>query len=147
MSYSTVEAGVLDVVRKDTRFSAQNSARGDERILSRGRDVTCVLRYGGVTPTHVEHPNVWSFEWIVIADLWFKSLGELPFYNQKIAEYVDAFMDIVLAYPTLDGVTGVNRVRVGAANDPLRWQGERRDHWVVTLPVLVVERQTITVAE
>ena len=49
----------------------------------------------------------------------------------------------LVSYPTLDGVAGVNRVRPGDGSDPVRWQGEIKNYWVVRVPVEVDETRTV----
>lgn len=143
MSYATIEKAVLDVIQKLDRFRANNSARGDERILARGPQVACILRYGGHRVNRSLSLNQWSVDWTVNVDLWFKSRGEISFYNEDIAEVVDEVLKQIMGFPSLNKAVGVlhGSVLPGDASDPVRWQGEVRNYWVVSFPVQVTEER------
>jgi len=147
MAYADVEAALLTVIRKTNEFGATNSDRGDERILARGNQKVCILRFGGHRILHDAFPNQHAFGWIVNVDLWFKNRGEISFYNRDIAETVQNVLAKILAYPTLDSTSGVTLVQLGDASDPVRWQGEIKNYWVVTFPVEVTEKQIIAILE
>jgi hypothetical protein len=92
-------------------------------------------------------PNRWAFHWTIVVDLWFRGRGEIKFYNEDIAVTVQKVLETILAKPTLDGTTGVSHVLPGDASDPLRWQGEINNWWVVSFPLHVVEKATINITE
>lgn len=147
MSYATVQAALLTAIRTTDEFDADNSVEGDERLLAKGKQKVCILRYGGHAPEAIGSPNRWAFRWTVIVDLWFRGRGELKFYNSDIASTVQSVLNAILAYPTLNGTAGVTHVQPGDASDPDRWQGELRDWWVVSFPVIVTEVVNVTIAE
>lgn len=147
MSYKTVEDGLLDVIRKTDEFTLGNSSAGDERVLARGVQKACIVRYGGHRVEHDALQSQWAFFWTVQVDLWFKNRGEISFYNVDIAETIQNILVKILQFPTLDSVSGVTFVQPGDASDPVRWQGEIKNYWVVSFPVVVTEKQQIALSE
>ena len=147
MSYATVQAGLLASIRATDEFDTANSGEGDERLLAKGKSKVSILRYGGHAMEAIGSPNRWAIRWTVVVDLWFHGRGELKYYNSDIATTVQSVLTKILAYPTLNGVAGVTHVQLGDASDPNRWQGELRDWWVVSFPVIITEVVNVTIAE
>ena len=147
MSYPTVQAALLAIVRKTAEFDASNSSEADTRILGKGKQKACFVRFGGQSHTKDGVANRIAFHWTVLVEMWFRGRGEVLFYNADISTAVQSVMEAMFAYPTLDGTTGITDVTPGDSSEPNRWQGELRDWWVITIPVLITEKQVITILE
>ena len=147
MSLTTVSTALIAIVRNVTGYTVKNTSEGDERIFNAGLKKAAILRYGGVKIIKDATPNRYAFHWTIFLDLYFNSRGELKFYNVDILSEVYNIIKEILKYPTLDSTVGVTLVEIQDASDATRWQGELNNWWVVTLPIVIIEKESITLEE
>ena len=148
MSYDSVEAGLLAVVRVLANYDTTNSSQGDHRILAQGVTRAVVLNPGSIPERDIiAAPRRVSTVWEILINLMIPFKGEISTARSNIRTYRQELIDHLDKYPTLNGVSGVVHAFVAGGREPEQWQGESRSWWIQTLVMRVQENTTITIAE
>ncbi len=147
MSYETVEAGLLKVIRKADKFNASNSSAGDYRILGKGTRQAVVLNPGPFRKEVSAAPRRMAWTWNVNMELFIPFREELSVVASDLRVLRQALMDIIDAYPHLDDTSGVIEAVVESGGNPDLWQGENRRWWVQPIRVVIKERTTVTILD
>ncbi|MCI0439804.1 MAG: hypothetical protein L0177_11840 [Chloroflexi bacterium] len=146
MSFDSVAGALLSVVRLSESYDARNSSRYDYGVLRRGVKRALVLQYGGTAERRVvQSPRRVHTSWLVNMEL-FVPYRSLDSVGKEVTEEVQALLDHMDRYPTLNGAAEVVNAFVDSASEAVPWQGNTR-WWVVTLQCRVDERATVTIAE
>jgi hypothetical protein len=147
MSYDTVEAGLLSVIRLLANYSDTNSSRGDYRVLARGVERAVVLAPGSIPSRDViAAPRRVSTVWEILIQLLVPYGGEISTAAEKIRTDRQELMDHIDRYPTLNGVSNIVHAFVEGGRQPERWEGESRNWWTQTLTMRVIEHVTVEIA-
>lgn len=125
MSYSTVEAGILTVLRKLTAtYTTTNTSRGDYRIVGTGQTRCVVLKKG---PHKREHMTLKleKVTWTTFIDLFIPWPGEQSTFETNIQTEVQNLVDQVAKWPALGAVAGVLNAEIinSDAPEPLEADG------------------------
>ena len=121
MSYSTVEAAVVAVIRKHADFDSNNTRAGDVSTVNKGTARAVNVLYGGLRRQELT-VHVVDHVWTVWVDLYVPYRGEIPELEGRLATERQKVVDTLASYPRLDGATGVRRAEVlnGDAPEPLQ---------------------------
>ena len=147
MSYESVEAALLTIIRKAKNFNSNNTSTSDYRVLGKGTRQAVVLSPGTFRKHVSATPRRMAWAWVVNLDLFVPFGDELSEVAIKLRSTRQDLMDIVDQYPRLDDTTGVINALVESGAEPNLWQGENRRWWVQRLRVLIEERTTVIIAE
>lgn len=152
MSFDTVADAILDVLRKHDHFSASNTSKYDYRVLAKGVNRAVVIQYGGlegarrVTSASGRRVNT---PWVASLELYvaYKDMNQI---GKALVDEVQAVLDHMDAYPSLNGASGVINAFITQPSPPERYRdvnGQPSRWWVVVLPMVVDERSTVTILE
>lgn len=147
MSYETVEAALLAVIRKANSFNARNTSTGDYRILGTGTRQAVVLNPGPFRKEVVAAPRRMAWTWTVNAELFIPFREELSVVSKDLRVLRQSLMDIIDQYPHLDDTAGVINAMVESGAEPDLWQGENRRWWVQRLRVIIQERTNVVILD
>ncbi len=148
MSYATVEAALLTVLRLHANFDSNNSAQGDYRQLARGGTRFVVLMPGSVPNREViAAPRRMGTLWEIQIQLFVLFTGEANTSSSTLIADRQSIMDHLDKYPTINGLTGVTSAMVASVREPEPWVGESRKYWKADIIYRVAEHVTVTIAE
>lgn len=148
MSYATVEAALLTVLRLHADYDANNSLQGDYRQLAKGGARFVVLMPGSVPNREViAAPRRIGTLWEIQIQLFILFTGETSTSSSTLVTNRQSIMDHLDKYPTLNGETGVVSAMVSSAREPVPWGGESRNYWKTDIMYRVAEHVTVTIAE
>lgn len=148
MSYDTVESSLLTVIRLLNNYSADNSDRGDYRILGSGVTRAIILNPGNIGNREVVgFPRRIQTDWEIIIELFIPFSGELSTASAAIRTDRQELLDHLDKYPTLNGTANVLHALVVGGQDPEVWTGESNSYWKQTLLMRVTERNITVIAE
>lgn len=117
MSYATVEAGALAVLRKHGDFDATNTSQGDWRVLAAGKARIAVLSLVGDSPEAVTL-TVYQHHWQTAIDLMIPWPGEQDAFDANIKAEAQKVWDTFRQWPKLDGVAGVTHSQIVTTQEP-----------------------------
>ena len=151
MSYDTIEAAALTVLRLHADYSSTNTSRGDYRILGGGLTRGVVLTPSSVLAREVvAAPRQIRTVWVINIDL-FISFTAVGGEQDKIADAIRAdrqnIIDQFDKYPTLNGATGIIHAIITSALEPEKWTGQSRNWWSQRMQMQVEERVQVSIAE
>ena len=148
MSYATVEADLLTVLRLHANYDGNNTAQGDYRQLARGGPRFVTL-FPGAIPNRelIATPRRMGTTWEIQIQLFVPFTGEANTSNSTLITDRQDIIDHLDKYPTLNGSTGVVSALVTSAREPEPWRGESRNYWKTDIMYRVAERVTVTIAE
>lgn len=131
MSYSTVEASILAVIRTHADFDTNNVLAGSASAIKKGlARVVRVLKGGH----RQEQITIASYRhiWTVNLDMYVPWKGKIDTLETDLATETQKVIDTLHQYPRLNGSAGVTRAELLNANqaDPLvnrngRYRGQR----------------------
>jgi len=147
MSYATVEAGLLAVIRLHADYNTTNSSAGDYRLLGSGKSKIIILTPGLFTQTVVAAPRRMGTSWSVNLELFIPFQQELSNIASNIRSVRQTLMDQINKYPHLNDTAGVIDAIVEGGSEPELWQGENRRWWVQKMRCVIKERVIVTIAE
>jgi hypothetical protein len=150
MSYRTCEDGLLAIIRTLSNYTTANSDLGNYRMLGSGKARYVVLNEGSI----FNHEMVtlganrrMRTVWGINVSLIIPWRGQVSTIRAAIRDDRQELLDIIDAYPTLNGVSGVVLATVRGAQNPEHWMGEDRNFWHQMITVAVEDRYTITSLE
>ena len=120
MSYSTVEAAAVEVLKKHADFTADNCKAGDLSPAKKGYERVARFLYGGVRPEQLTLTLVKNI-WTVNIDLYVPFRGQVAELEGRLATERQKIIDTFNLYPILNGTAGVQWARIinGATPEPL----------------------------
>lgn len=111
MSYVTIEAAVLTVLRIDTDYTTDNSATGDMGKISKGLARVVNIKYGSsrrepLTITTMRHLHT------IFIDSYVPYAGRMPTLHSALNAERDKILTIFAKYPRLNATSGVYRAEI-----------------------------------
>jgi len=149
MSYETIQAGLLAVIRKLTNYTSSNTSLADYRYLQRGYDKIVVLRPGAFTRERTGFRGGKENTWDIIVELFIKYQDDAQAQNAVRDERQD-IIDKVDEYPKLDATSGVLIADIisGAEPTPVFAEDGSGPHFIMAeMTCRVIEDITVTEAE
>lgn len=120
MSYATVEAAAVTVMRTHADFDENNCIAGDSSPIKKGLERVLRIWYGGsrreeLTITLMRH--IWTLR----LDLYVPYRGKIQDMEATLAAERQKVIDTLAAYPRLDNLSGVSKAEIlnGDAPEPL----------------------------
>jgi len=147
MSYDTIEAGVLKIVRKVSGFNANNTSQGEYKVLGSGVRQAVILTPGPFTRSVVAAPRRLRQNWTVNLELWIPFITEISEIASLIRTKRQELLDELDKWPRLDNTAGVSNAFATGGQEPTIWNGENRRWWIQVILIQVEERSTVTLSE
>lgn len=120
MSYATVEAAVVAVIRTHADFDVNNCVQGDSSPIKKGFERVVRAWYGStrrepLTLTLMRHI------WTVRVDVFVPYRGKVQDMESTLANERQKVIDTLAKYPRLDNLAGVTKAEIlnGDAPEPL----------------------------
>lgn len=120
MSYATVEAAVVTVIRTHADFNSTNCIAGDSSPIKKGLERVCRVWYGStkrepITLTLMRHI------WTVRVDVFVPYRGKIQDMEATLASERQKVIDTLAKYPLLNNLEGVTKAELlnGDAPEPL----------------------------
>lgn len=117
MSYATVEAAALAVIKLHADYDDNNCKAGDSSPIKSGLPRVCRLLYGGgrrepLTLTLMRHI------WQINVDIYVPYRGELSTLEAALATERQTVLDQLAKYPLLNNCAGVTNAEVTNSDKP-----------------------------
>lgn len=114
MSYATIEAAALAILRKHGDFDANNTSLADFRLVGIGKARVAILRFGShaeedITLQWIKHT------WQTFIDLYVPWRGQMDDWETQIQTERQKVIDTFMAWPRLDSATGVTGSKIFAS--------------------------------
>jgi len=148
MSYSSVEAALLTVIRLMSGYTTTNTSAGDYRILNASSGKSVILTPGAVVAREVvAAPRRMRTVWGINIELAIPFRGDVSTVATAVRTDRQALIDHVDKYPTLNSAAGVLTALIIGADEPGEWEGVGGGFWIQRMIMHAEERSTITIAE
>ncbi len=117
MSYATVEAAALAVIKLHADYDDDNCKAGDSSPIKAGLPRVCRLLYGGgrreeLTVTLMRHI------WTINVDIYVPYRGELSTLEASLATERQTIIDQLAKYPMLNNTAGVTKAEILNGDKP-----------------------------
>ena len=117
MSYATIEAAALTVIKLHGDYDDNNATAGDVSPLKKGYERVCRLLYGGgrreaLTITIMRHT------WVINVDIYVPYRGDIPTLEAALATERQKIIDQLAKYPLLNACAGVTSAEITNADKP-----------------------------
>lgn len=120
MSYATVEAAAVTVLRTSDHFNSGNCVAGDSSTIKKGVEQAVRVWYGGsrrepITLTLMRHI------WTVRIDVYVPYRGKIQDMEATLATERQEVIDTLAKYPLLNNLSGVSKAEIlnGDTPEPL----------------------------
>lgn len=142
--------GLATVVALHADWVAAQITKGDYGVLDLGYELSGVMIPGNVPDSTPDAGSQIIFiEWTVIFEFFF-NLSNVPADFENFGSARDGLFDHIYKYPTLNGTTGITKIRITAPNDPVEVFDENENgpfFLMQQLRVGVVEKVDLTGGE
>lgn len=150
MSYDTIEAAELTVLRLLSNYGTTNSSQRDWRVLAKGKPRIVVLMPGPVLAREVSATTrrirtLWTTVLLLYKP--FAMSGQLATAINNLQTDTQEILDHFDKYPTLNSTSGVIHAMITSVAEPVLWQGESRNYLLRRMEMQIEERVNVTIAE
>lgn len=117
MSQSVIETGIVGTLRLHADFDEDNCKLYDRRPMNKGLARVVVISYDNVTNEQVTlqyERRTWAYN----VDILVPWRGDLTELDTRVATEAQKVIDILAAYPRLNGTSGVQRADFTNSNKP-----------------------------
>ncbi len=124
MSYATVEAAALAVIRLHADYDTNNATAGDTSPLKKGYERVCRLLYGGGRREQLTI-KLMRHIWTVNVDVYVPYRGSIATLEANLATERDKIIEQLAKYPLLNNTAGVTSAEIinGDKPEPLAPKG------------------------
>ncbi len=117
MSYATVEAAALAVIKLHADYDDDNCKAGDSSPIKAGLPRVCRLLYGGVRREPVTL-TLMRHIWTINVDIYVPYRGDLATLEALLATERQKVLDQLANYPLLNNCAGVTTAEITNADKP-----------------------------